>query len=312
MIWNIEEIAAAITADANQSDENLGYRMLLWDENQLIGVGHNSFGEQVLILPGQSDLLSFEKKYATFSPWAKAIWAEQEQSLGRVAILRCKFDPADEMHMRAVAGIFHGLLEINERYGTAGMAIWSLKKLFEEGLLEATSKGVTGLMGELLVILSSTDKRTAVDSWHSDTDSAFDFSWLNNRLEVKTTKASLREHNFSSHQVPGPSGVNLQIASVKLVTTEIGQTLGELVNLVSEGLSEEQATKVLDQCNKTLGVPPFAVTEPVIDITTSLANIVFFDGASIPRPTLTEGVLSMKWAATLEGIDGVEPIYPKA
>jgi hypothetical protein len=212
--------------------------------------------------------------------------------------------------MRAVAGIFRGLLEINEQYGTAGLAIWSLKKLFEEGLLEATTQGVTGLMGELLVLLKAPNREVAVKAWHSKTDSAFDFSWENFRLEVKTTKGSLREHNFSSNQVPGPLGIHLQIASVKLVTTEIGQTLGDLVNLVSAELSEEAVTKIMDQCNKTLGIPPFAVTEPVIDITSSLENIEFYSGTEIPRPTAEEDVLSMKWEATLENSASEQPIYP--
>jgi hypothetical protein len=214
--------------------------------------------------------------------------------------------------MRAVAGIFRGLLEINERYGTAGLAIWSLKKLFEEGLLEATTQGVTGLMGELLVLLNAPDREAAIKAWHSKTDAAFDFSWENFRLEVKTTKGPVREHNFSSNQIPGPNGIQLQVASVKLITTEIGQTLGDLVNIVTAGLPEELTTKVLDQCNKTLGVPPFAVTEPIIDVTSSLANIAYFAGSTVPMPPLTTDVLSMKWEATLENTKPVSAVHPTA
>jgi hypothetical protein len=312
MIWQLEEISNAISGVDPDGSDLIGYKLALWDPEKRIGVGHNSFGEQVLILPGQSDLLSFEKKYADFSPWAKAIWAEEEKSIGRVAILRCKFDSGDQIHMRAVAGIFRGLLEINERYGTAGLAIWSLKKLFEEGLLEATTQGVTGLMGELLVLLNAPDREAAIKAWHSKTDAAYDFSWENFRLEVKTTKGPVREHNFSSNQIPGPNGIQLQVASVKLITTEIGQTLGELVNIVTAGLPEELTTKVLDQCNKTLGVPPFAVTEPIIDVTSSLANIAYFAGSTVPMPPLTTDVLSMKWEATLENTNPVSAVHPTA
>ncbi len=308
-MWTIEEITTAILPSDNP-DLNTGFNIPLWDAEKQIGVGSTAAGEQVLIIPGQASLMSFEKKYANFSPWVNAYWVEEQANLDKIAILSCKFDYNDLGAIRAVAGIFSGLLEINRQYGTAGNAIWSLKKLFEEGLLAPNLTGVTGLIGELLVILAAPSKEKMVEVWHSNADDTYDFSWLNSRIEVKSTKTPVREHNFSSFQVPGPNGIVLQVASVKLITSEIGKNLGDIVSDVTAGLPNDLVEKVLNQCNKVLNVPAFTVTEPVVDVVSSLANIEFFAAEDIPLPLASQGVLEMHWKSSLEDVSPVTAIYP--
>lgn len=307
-MWQLNEIVEAISVEADEIENGLSLE--LWNPDLKIGVGHNAQGEQILVLPGQPDLQGFEKKYATFSPWVNAYWLQESQEIEKVAILKSKFNVTEATQMRAVAGVFSGLLEINAQYGSAGAAIHSLKKLFEEGLVELEPRNVTGLIGELCVIGAASDKDSAVACWHSNKDAVYDFSWDTFRLEVKSTRGTSRIHNFSSHQLPAPAGVSLQIASVLVATTEIGQTLGDLVNLVIQDLEEELATKVLNQCFAQLGMSPYAVVEPVFDIVASTANIEFFDQLDIPTPEPSDGVNSMKWEATLEGSETSAARYP--
>lgn len=308
-MWTIEDITDAILPPEDQ-DLKSGFSIPLWDAEKQIGVGSTAMGEQILIIPGQPSLISFEKKYANFSPWVNAYWVEEQANVDKIAILTCKFDHKDLGAIRAVAGIFSGLLEINRQYGAAGNAIWSLKKLFEEGILVPNPTGVTGLIGELLLILSAPSKQTMVEAWHSNADDTYDFSWMNSRLEVKSTKTPLREHTFSSFQVPGPNGVELQVASVKVITSEIGSTLGDLVNAVTADLSKDLAEKVLNQCNRILSVPTHAVTEPVVDIVSSLANITFYAADTIPMPLASDGVLEMHWKSSLDDVKAVSGVYP--
>lgn len=307
-MWKLSEIVEAISVEIDEVENGLSLE--LWNPELKVGVGHNSLGEQILVLPGQENLQGFEKKYATFSPWVNAYWLQEGQTIEKVAILKCKFNVTEATQMRAVAGIFSGLLEINAQYGSAGPAIHSLKKLFEEGLVELQPSGVTGLIGELCVIAASPDISLAISTWHTNKDSVYDFSWDNFRTEVKSTRGTSRVHFFSSHQLPAPAGVDLQIASVLVATTEIGQTLGDLVNLVIKDQEEDTATKVVNQCFAQLGMSPYAVVEPIFDIVASLANIEYFDQQAIPTPTVTPGVLSMKWEASLEAASPKVPNRP--
>lgn len=307
-MWTVEQITQALLPSP-ESDLKRGFSVPLWDNENKIGVGSTLEGEQILILPGQAGLMSFEKRYANFSPWVNAYWVEENADLDKIAILSCKFDHTDLGAIRALAGIFSGLLEINKQYGTAGNAIWSLKRLFEEGILEPDLAGVTGLIGELLVILASPAKAKMIEVWHTNADDIYDFSWANKRLEVKSTKTPFRHHNFSSFQIPGAAGIELQVASVKVITSEEGKTLGDIVNEVTSDLSDALANKVLDQCNRALNVPPFAVTEPVVDLVTSLANIQFYNAEDVPRPEPQEGIIEMHWKASLDELIPTKSCY---
>jgi len=310
MIWTLDQIVEAITKDDNEDLGNQEFSLTLWDPKLNIGVGHNVAGEQILVFPGDPELVGFDKKFATFSPWARLVWERENAELPHLAILRCKFDVSEELSIRAVAGVFKGLLDIDSRFHTAGRAVNSLRKLFEEGLAEYSPQGVTGLLGELLVILSSPNKEKAVEAWHSSIDAAFDFSWNSKRLEVKATMTPERVHNFSSNQVPGPAGVDLQIASVKLHKTEVGQTLGDIVEYVIAGLPDDLAAKVTEICTETIKVPIFSVLEPVIDYPVSMQTIVFYDGSDIPTPAMVPDIRSMKWEASLENTRATDAIFP--
>jgi hypothetical protein len=310
MNWTLDQIVDAITKSDSQELNSNGFALPLWDSNSNVGVGHDVSGEQILVFPGDAELIGFEKKFATFAPWSRLIWEQGNTELPHVSILRCKFDISEELSIRAVAGVFKGLLDIDARFHTAGRAVNSLRKLFEEGLAEYSPQGVTGLIGELLVIMRAPDKVKAVEAWHSHIDAAFDFSWNSNRLEVKATKTSERVHNFSSNQVPGPDGISLQVASVKIHTTEIGQTLGDLVEYVISDLPEDLATKVTEICTETVKVPIFSVLEPVFDYPVSLETVQFYRGSEVPAPEMVADVRSMKWEASLENTTPVEPIFP--
>lgn len=308
-MWNLAEIENAITASKSLSTDS-GYVIPLWDPEKNIGVGHTSDGYQVLILPADSKLMGFEKKFAEFSPWTSAYWVEQELSLERIAVLTCKFDMEETRSRQAVAGVFFGLLEVNALFGTAGESIWALSKLFDDGTFDVDPKGLTGLIGELLVILTAQDRSSMVKTWHSDPSNKFDFSWENNRVEVKSTMSTSREHNFSSYQIPGPEGTLVRVASVLIEEAEVGSNLGDLINEVVRDLEPELASKVLRQSLSSISIFPYSITRPVFDLQTSMMSIRYFDSADVPAPLIVPGVLDMKWKATLTQIPFIDRVDP--
>ncbi len=308
-MWNLAEIENAITTTSSPLAES-SYLIPLWDPDRNIGVGHTADGKQILILPADSKLMGFEKKFAEFSPWTSAYWLEQELSLEKIAVLTCKFDMEESRSRQAVAGVFFGLLEVNELFGSAGESIWALSKLFDDGTFSVDPKGLVGLIGELLVILTAEDKSSMVKTWHSDPSNKFDFSWEKMRVEVKSTMGTSREHNFSSFQIPGPEGTVVRVASVLIEVAEVGSNLGDLINEVTRDLEPELASKVLRQCLASLSVFPYSITRPVFDLQTSMKSIRYFDSSAIPAPVSVPGVLEMKWKATLEQIKAIDRADP--
>jgi len=301
-MWAIDEIVAAISGSSATLSRVGEVTLGLWDSTLRIGVGSTPEGKQVLVLPAQPDVAAFRKKFATYDPFysAQVIGAETVQ--GNFAILNCDFDLSDGFQLSTLAGVFLGLIDVQVSFGDAGISIWSMKRLFEYGLMAPDSDSLTGLIGEMAVICAATSKANAVDSWHSTTDSVYDFSFGNKRLEVKTTRTLVRSHFFSSHQLPPATNATLIIASVLIPVVETGNSFSDLYELAIAGLPADKKAKVLDQVIKTVGVPPSAVTGIIFDLVGLTSSIRYFDHTEIPIPTAPTAVISMKWESNLEGL----------
>lgn len=218
-----------------------------------------------------------------------------------MATLRCDANFLNRSVCEAVAALFVGLIDIQEKYGNAGAAIWEMKQFFENGFNSAYSEeSLVGLLGELVVILRAESPENLVRYWHSNIDAYFDFSTDNLRIEVKTSKSNLRNHNFSSNQIGSGLDDKTFISSVILSPVEQGTTLSNLVELISSKLSKNQAAKLLNVVIGTLGVVPDSVKSIQIDLETTLKSIVCIPATSVPRPERNPGVISMNWVANLD------------
>jgi hypothetical protein len=185
-----------------------------------------------------------------------------------------------------------------------------LKSLFENRLKFTLSDDVlTGLIGELLVILASINPSIAIAYWHTKTDDKFDFSGEKFRLEVKSTTGNNRNHNFSSYQIPGNVPDKVFIASTQIVRIEKGTTFAEILGKIEEQVEVDVFQKVISNVNGTLGIPYELVVHFQIDFQQSIDSIKIYRGLDVPRPTATEGIISMKWLASLDEITPVKSIY---
>lgn len=282
----------------------------LFDLEKTIGVGVDGKSNTVLILPGQSEVPAFETKFASYDPWAQLTVFETGKLLQGVSVLRCDIDLDDIDNVEAAAAIFLGLLDLQEKFGKTGKAIWQLKNLFENRLkFSISDELITGLIGELLIIFDSNAPELVIKYWHSKIDDKFDFSGENFRLEVKATTSLNRHHNFSSYQIPGNVPQKIFVASVQIVRIENGTTLTELLQKIEKVSRPEDFQKVIENVTATLGIPHELVNYFKIDFEASLNSIKFFRGLDVPRPNPTEGVISIKWLASLDDIDPCQFIY---
>jgi len=301
-MWNIDQVVNAL---ANQNYPKLNSEkelaLQLFDKDQLWGVGVDNLGRRVLVLPAQVDSVGFVTSNAIFDPFSSVTWVDEKIELPKVATLRCDANFLNRSVCEAVAALFVGLIDIQEKYGNAGAAIWEMKQFFENGFNSAYSEeSLVGLLGELVVILRAESPENLVRYWHSNIDAYFDFSTDNLRIEVKTSKSNLRNHNFSSNQIGSGLDDKTFISSVILSPVEQGTTLSDLVELISSKLSKSQAAKLLNVVIGTLGVVPDSVKSIQIDLETTLKSIVYIPATSVPRPERNPGVISMNWVANLD------------
>lgn len=306
-MWDSKVIASKIKiSEPKELLQHNQIHLKLFSPEKQIGIGADAEGNTVLVLPGQKDVLAFQTEFASYDPWSNLVVFESDNRLEGVSILRCNIELMDQDTVEAAAAIFLGLIDLEEQFGKTGKAIWQLKALFENRLkFEISEKKLIGLIGELLIILLAKNPATAIQFWHSNTDDKFDYSGANFRLEVKATTGTTRNHYFSSYQIPGDVPGKTSVASVKISKVENGNSLADLLKILENYLGEADRLKLKSIVHGTLGVPPELVSHFQIDLDSSLQSVVLVDSFEIPRPDVNDGVLSMEWLASLDGISSL-------
>lgn len=302
MKWGIEEIVKAlINPHYPQVDSDKELALQLFNPETMCGIGIDNAGRRVLVLPGQEAAASFVTKNAIFDPWSSVTWVDSSVPLPKVSTLRCEANFRNQAICEAVAAIFVGLIDIQERYGAAGSAIWEMKQLFENGFNSNVSdETIVGLFGELSVIYAASDPNKLARPWHSNSADFFDFSSDNHRLEVKTSRSNVRNHRFSSNQIGNDLDAKTTIASVILSVVEQGTSMADLVKMITERTSDEISLKLLTVVISTLGTTPELISGMNIDLQATVNSLHFLPAESIPRPHRALGVISMNWIANVD------------
>jgi hypothetical protein len=305
MNWNTTDVKAFLTQELIEpSGIESQINLSQFDPRMKIGVGRDGIGNIVLVLPGQSDVLAFSTEGASFEPWTNVRWIEGDKDLSEVATLRCNLKNPTAQVLSAVAAVFVGIIDLQVRFASCGEAIWEMKELFESKFDKQVSDNILiGLFGELLVIAKSTNRQQFVECWHSRNEASFDFSFENLRIEVKTAAETNREHYFSSNQIYKESSMEVLIASVLLRIVESGTTLDNIFQEILDELNEAAKIKFTNVVIKILGTTPNSVINFQIDRKSSEESILFYRGPEIPQPDLADGVISMKWKASLAGVE---------
>lgn len=300
---NTMKIAEIISENQNRL-ENIPaktIKLVEFDSFNGIGVGISGEKEAVLVLPGQSKVTSFQTNYATFDPWTELNEVHENRNLTGKAILKCKLDSDSLKTIEAIAAIFVGIIDLQNRFGECGLAIWQMKAVFDSGfIVKVPEKSIVGLLGELIVLLNSKDMNNAFKFWRNENFAKYDFSGSNFRLDAKSTLTNRRIHHFSSNQIPGLNPEITFIASILLTRVESGTTFSEFIEIFLEKLNIENQKIAMQRIIETLGIHPDYLTGFEFDYDASLASLRYLPSVDIPRPDQTSGVISMNWSADIE------------
>jgi len=106
----------------------------------------------------------------------------------------------------------------------------SLVRLFSIGAARDLQAERQGLWGELFMMRQVRGFGFWIPYWHSEATRAFDFSSSYNRVEVKTTTAAQRIHQFSHRQIYALTGEEIVIASILLREDDAGLSLRDLIS----------------------------------------------------------------------------------
>lgn len=300
-------------ARTEDSREN-AIAMSLFDEESGIGVGIDSLGAAILLLPGQTSLPAFRTEVLRFDPWCDVVQIGRELDLHKVAVLRCHFDRTNSALLQIVGGVFASLIDLERRVGDAGHAILVLREIFADGFeYEQDRETLLGLIGELTVLAAAPNLQLALSAWHSEGDDRYDFSWDSRRLEVKATTSTVREHQFTSRQLPALHGIELWVASVQIAEVEVGTTIAELFEDLASELAPDEVRKLSSVITKTAGLPPGLLQSPIFDFESTKRGVRVFGEDKVPTPILVHGASNLRWSALLqeENAQGIEDLVQR-
>ena len=300
---NTRQISEILTETRNRlaSIPEGSIKLVEFDFSNEIGVGISSNGEAVLVLPGQSNVTSFTTRYAAFDPWVELNEIDDNRLLVDKAILKCKVDPENLKTIEAISAIFVGVIDLQNRFGECGAAIWQMKAVFDSGfIVNISENSIVGLIGEVLVLLDSGNIENAFSYWRNENFAKYDFSGSDFRLDAKTTLSENRTHHFSSSQIPGLNPEITFIASILVNKVERGTSFSELVSILLDKLSITNQGIAIQRIIETLGIHHSYVSDFEFDYEASFASIRYITSGDIPYPIQTSGVLSMSWKANIE------------
>lgn len=186
--------------------------------------------------------------------------------------------------------------------------IEDIENLFVD-TVEILDDEVVGLFGELLLIHSSSNVNRIIDFWHLPLNARFDFSSGYEKIEVKTTSNSVREHYISLEQIQSDDDMDVLICSILVSRVHHGEgnckSINDLISEISSQLSSENLVKfneVISEICKGLNVS-YKFRDYKFDYDFSLNSMVFFDTQFLPKldvSSLPDGVSQVKFKETLD------------
>ncbi len=142
---------------------------------------------------------------------------------------------------------------------------------------------VRGLWAELILIKQSSTPSYLIRSWHVMPEDKFDFNDGIDKVEVKSTNGSKREHTFALEQLKPNKGSRLLIASMFVSQTGVGKTIFDVVDDISSNISDVDVLfKLREETMQIIGTHIEEVSSMFFDENVSLDSLQFFDYTSIP------------------------------
>jgi Putative PD-(D/E)XK family member, (DUF4420) len=246
---------------------------------------------------------------ATFGVTCNVSLAQAPPEEHRISILECTADGDLVPIFAETGGTFLRLLGPEPTMAEAARAVAHFASIFS-ALARPSRQSVTGLIGELMLLLLCSDPVPAVQCWRVSPVESFDFVALDARVEAKATSTGLRIHSFSWEQCNPPDGPAL-IASFRVERAGGGMTLRTLIDRIEARLhaAPEAAARLRETIASTMGQTLPQVLDISFDEVLCRASLQWFDLREVPaiRGDLPAGVGSLRFMSDVSQATAISP-----
>lgn len=176
-------------------------------------------------------------------------------------------------------------------------------------LAAPASTSVTGLVGELAVIVHHADPVAAVNAWRVKETSRFDFTFATYRLEVKSTITRTRSHEVSFEQVNPPAGAPTVLASVWVEEAQQGMSGAELLDAAVAACARDAGAvlRLRDVVSATMGARLQEFLEFRVDEAVLRDEMRFYRAEDVPAfRALPAGVSGARFVSDLSFAEPVD------
>lgn len=165
---------------------------------------------------------------------------------------------------------------------------------------------VKGLWAELFAILRGNDPLYLINSWHVSPDDKYDFNDGIDKVEVKATKNQERIHTFSIEQLNPNKDSKLLIASVIAAPTGKGSNIFDLIDAISERVTDVDALLKLKEITyETIGPHLEESKKLRFDVSMAMNTYKLFNHFDVPSISLSAvpmGVSNVHFSSCLKDI----------
>lgn len=179
-------------------------------------------------------------------------------------------------------------------------AVSLLVDLFQR-LRKPAARPLLGLVGELCILLFARSPSRAIQAWRSDPNETFDFALDALRLDAKASSHRQRVHSLSFEQVQTPADTIGLFASIWIVQTAGGVSVGALVRQIEARLSRDHASvsRLRSIVASTLGDTAPAAMEWSFDAALAKTSLQFFRADAVPSLSspLPPGVSGVRFSS---------------
>lgn len=226
--------------------------------------------------------------------------------VGKFALIRFEGN-AQELHELFIRCVWAAIADLPASAQTPDIEarVNRLLGLFR-ALARPAGREISGVWAELFCIAASGDVPVAVDRWHADNAEAFDFSWGQGRLEVKSTVGAFRIHDFSLEQLQPPSGGSGYVASLMLKAANGGEGVVDLAKKVEEQLNGDVSlqSKLWSLLVQSLGSDFSEALDRRFDVDLAAKQLMLFRMEDVPNlpPISDSRISSVRFKSDLSSV----------
>jgi hypothetical protein len=198
-------------------------------------IGKDVCGNPALLIKSShhrtvENITSFQLRYLSFEAQClcRVTSAGLKSPEEILSVLKCTTNDSilREYFLRSLSGLVAAIPKSPSERDIAAL-VDTLVELFRTLELPAKSS-LEGTWCELFLIQNARDANLAAVAWHADSRNLHDFVDRDQHVEVKSTVATLRIHNFTSRQLSITRDYTLAIASFMLTESDLGWSVRDV------------------------------------------------------------------------------------